>query len=473
MLEKRFFSFLFLSSTSIIFAQNLAPIVNDITQDVFSNQSHLIRLSSASLDLEGSNLTFIIENTSDHATVELNNNTGEVTYTSGIGFTGNDTFSYKAFDGTDYSDSASVTINIESPPNVAPTSSDIYLTTIQNIVVREDLTTVSDDLNEDTLQFEIVSQPQNGIATLSNEGKLTYTPNKKYVGTDTLSFKASDGALDGNVAQLSIVVNAAPAEAPVVNAASITTESDTTLDFSVSGFDSNYDQLSLSFTSTETDSGGILSFDNTPVFDSGITTFSVKYVPFTGFIGTENVSFSMSDGVETSTGVITILVTKKANSQPYTINKRVSIGFNSVDVDLGVSLIDPDGDILSVSEFPTQLKNGSVSFTSEQIFKFTPNNNFFGTDFFTFYSTDSSLTSPLSTVYVEVIGLADINADKLVNTIDLISLSSNIVGVQGYETPQSFNNVYDVNQDGAIDTIDLIHLASYIVGVDGYNIDIN
>ena len=131
----------------------------------------------------------------------------------------------------------------------------------------------------------------------------------------------------------------------------------------------------------------------------------------------------MSDGVETSTGVITILVTKKANSQPYTINKRVSIGFNSVDVDLGVSLIDPDGDILSVSEFPTQLKNGSVSFTSEQIFKFTPNNNFFGTDFFTFYSTDSSLTSPLSTVYVEVIGLADINADKLVNTIDLVFLA--------------------------------------------------
>jgi hypothetical protein len=150
----------------------------------------------------------------------------------------------------------------------------------------------------------------------------------------------------------------------------------------------------------------------------------------------------------------------------------VSVGFNSTDVDLGVTLIDPDGDILSVSEFPTQLENGSISFTSEQIFKFTPNTKFVGTDFFTFYSTDDSLTSPLSTIYIDVIGLADINADKAVNTIDLISLSSNLVGVQGYDTPQSFNNVYDVNQDGVINTIDLIYLSSHIVGIEGYDIDI-
>ena len=471
-MKKHFFTLLILLQSSIIISQNTLPIVNDINEDAFANQSHLIDLSSASLDIEGSNLTYVIENVSDHATVVLDNNSGEVTYTSGSNYSGSDTFSYKVFDGEDYSESATVTVNIEGLPDVAPTSEDLFLTTHQNIPVDEDLTTVSDDINQDTLQFEIVSQPQNGNVTLSSQGQLTYTPNKGYVGTDALTFKANDGTLDGNVATLTVIVNAAPDVAPVANAASVVTEQGTTVEFSVSGFDSNHDQLTLSFVNTETDSGGTLSFDSTPTFDSGTTTFTVTYAPSTDFIGTEDVSFSLSDGIEASTETITILVTKKANSQPHVMNKRVSIGYNSVGVDLGVSLIDPDGDTLLVSDYPTQLANGSVDFTSEQIFKFTPNNNFFGTDFFTFYSTDSSLTSPLSTVYVEVIGLADTNGDKNVDTIDLVSIASNIVGLEGYEMPQTFNNVYDVNQDGNIDTIDLVHLASFLVGIEGYNVNL-
>ena len=59
------------------------------------------------------------------------------------------------------------------------------------------------------------------------------------------------------------------------------------------------------------------------------------------------------------------------------------------------------------------------------------------------------------------------------NTIDLVFLASNMVGVEGYEMPQTFNNVYDVNQDGQTNTIDLVHLASYLVGIEGYNININ
>lgn len=470
---KIYFLILFLlSQVNLIFSQNLVPIVNDISIDVFSNQTHLIDLKTASIDLDGAKLVFVIDDISDHATVAIDNSTGQVEYTPDTNFLGSDTFTYKAYDGVDYSDSATVSVNIESIPNSAPNSSDLFLSTNQNILVEKDLTSYSDDLNNDSLQFEIVIQPQNGSATLSNDGQLIYTPNQGFVGTDQLKYKANDGALDGNDAVIYIVVNDAPAEPPVANAASVTTEQDSEVHFLVSGFDLNHDILSLSFPTSETDSGGKISFDPTPTFDSGLTTFKVNYIPSSGFIGDENITFTLSDATSSSNETISFIVTKKANSQPYLVNKRVSVGFNSINVDLGVTLIDPDGDILSISEFPTQLENGSVSFTSEQIFKFTPNTKFVGTDFFTFYSTDDSLTSPLSTIYIDVIGLADINADKAVNTIDLISLSSNLVGVQGYETPQSFNNVYDVNQDGVINTIDLIYLSSHIVGIEGYDIDI-
>jgi len=55
----------------------------------------------------------------------------------------------------------------------------------------------------------------------------------------------------------------------------------------------------------------------------------------------------------------------------------------------------------------------------------------------------------------------------------LVSLASNIVGISGYEMPQTFNNVYDVNQDGTINTIDLVYLASNLVGVSGYELILN
>lgn len=464
---------LFLFSNYLI-AQNIAPIVNDIDVTAYQGQSTVINLANASTDLEGSDLTFLIETNSENASLDLNSSTGEVTYTATLNFSGNDTFTYKAFDGVDYSVSATVTINVIGLPNSAPLSSDASLTTNENNPVQLNLNTISDDLNGDSLIFNIVTDPQNGDAIVTNEGLLTYTPNGGFSGTDTISFRPNDGELNGNVAEITIIVNETPNSAPVANAASITTEQNSSVDFLISGFDSNFDLLTLTITD-QTPNGGTLTYDNStaPTFDSGTTTFTASYTPASDYMGTETVSFSVSDGSETSSAAITFLVTKKTNSQPQLVNKRVKIGYNSVNVDLGISIIDPDGDTLSVSEYPTTLENGSVSFsTTDQIFRFTPNNKFVGTDFFTFKSSDTSLTSPLSTIYIDVIGLADINGDKNVDTIDLVSIASNIVGLEGYEIPETFNNVYDVNQDGNIDTIDLVHLASFLVGVEGYNINL-
>jgi len=461
--------------SNYLIAQNIAPIVNDIDVSAFQGQSVIIKLADASLDIEGSNLTFLIETNPENASLDLNRSTGEVTYTATLNFSGNDTFTYKAFDGVDESAAATVTINVIGLPNSAPLSSDAFLTTIENIPVQLNLNTVSDDLNGDSLTFTIVTDPQNGDAIVTNEGLLTYTPNGGFSGTDTLSFRSNDGELNGNVAELTIIVNETPNSAPVANAASITTEQNTSVEFSINGFDSNFDLLTLTLVD-QTANGGTLTYDNStaPTFDSGTTSFTATYTPASDYMGTETVNFSVSDGSETSSAVITFLVTKKTNSQPQLVNKRVKIGYNSVNVDLGISIIDPDGDSLSVSEYPTTLENGSVSFsTTDQIFRFTPDNKFVGTDFFTFKSSDTSLTSPLSTIYIDVIGLADINGDKSVNTIDLVSLASNIVGISGYEMPQTFNNVYDVNQDGTINTIDLVYLASNLVGVSGYELTLN
>ena len=52
-----------------------------------------------------------------------------------------------------------------------------------------------------------VSGPSNGTLTLNANGSFTYTPNADFFGTDSFTYKASDGSLDSSVATVTITVN--------------------------------------------------------------------------------------------------------------------------------------------------------------------------------------------------------------------------------------------------------------------------
>lgn len=58
--------------------------------------------------------------------------------------------------------------------------------------------------DDENLSFVGMSNPENGVLS-SNGNRLTYTPNSDFVGTDSFTYKVSDGENDSNVA--TIVVN--------------------------------------------------------------------------------------------------------------------------------------------------------------------------------------------------------------------------------------------------------------------------
>ena len=63
------------------------------------------------------------------------------------------------------------------------------------------------DADRDTLDYEIVSNPRNGVATLDvKTGKITYTPNLNYDGTETLIVKVSDGNGGSDTKTITFVV---------------------------------------------------------------------------------------------------------------------------------------------------------------------------------------------------------------------------------------------------------------------------
>lgn len=67
------------------------------------------------------------------------------------------------------------------------------------------------DMDGDWLTLSLVSNPTNGTLSLKSNGAFVYTPNAGFRGTDSFSYKVSDGIADSNVATVTLVVgNTAP-----------------------------------------------------------------------------------------------------------------------------------------------------------------------------------------------------------------------------------------------------------------------
>ena len=88
---------------------------------------------------------------------------------------------------------------IQNPP-VAVTQS---VTTSEDKPVT--ITLSASDTDGDELTYTIVSQPNYGILT-GTPPNLIYTPNNKYAGNDTFSFKVNDGTIDSSIATISVFV---------------------------------------------------------------------------------------------------------------------------------------------------------------------------------------------------------------------------------------------------------------------------
>jgi hypothetical protein len=91
--------------------------------------------------------------------------------------------------------------------NNPPVAEDGSATTTADTPV--DITLQATDPDGDSLTFAAASQPANGTLTGSG-ATVTYTPNPGFVGSDSFTFVANDGAADSNVATISIEVSPPP-----------------------------------------------------------------------------------------------------------------------------------------------------------------------------------------------------------------------------------------------------------------------
>ena len=90
-----------------------------------------------------------------------------------------------------------VDVHLTVKENEPPVAKNISVKGVEDNIVNFEL--VASDPNGDTLSYEIVGKPKDGIIT-GTAPNLTYLPNPNFNGKDSLSFKTSDGSLESNVA---------------------------------------------------------------------------------------------------------------------------------------------------------------------------------------------------------------------------------------------------------------------------------
>ena len=91
------------------------------------------------------------------------------------------------------------------------------------------------DPESDSLTAVLQSGPAHGTLTLANDGSFSYTPEADYFGPDSFSYKANDGSVDGNLATVSIGVDAVN-DAPVATDKTINSAKGTVHVFNVGDF---------------------------------------------------------------------------------------------------------------------------------------------------------------------------------------------------------------------------------------------
>lgn len=129
-----------------------------------------------------------------------------VIYVPGAGFHGVDFVRYRMSDGKVESDEAVMTIVVEDV-NQPPVASNDYASTMQNRMVTTDDVRLNDtDADGDELTVSSYTLPTNGTLTDRGDGLFEYQPDPGFVGTDSFTYRVSDGEYESDPATVEVQV---------------------------------------------------------------------------------------------------------------------------------------------------------------------------------------------------------------------------------------------------------------------------
>ncbi|MCG3204488.1 MAG: hypothetical protein KCHDKBKB_01203 [Elusimicrobia bacterium] len=376
-------------ATMLIMVQggNNGPIANDVSANVDENTQTSILLMAS--DGDGDTLQYIVVDGPSHGTVDAPVG-ASINYTPTSGYVGPDSFTYKVNDGTEDSNLATVSLQVNGV-NDAPVANNVSDITLED--TPKAVTMVGSDGDGDTLTYSIVSGPLHGTLSAVSGNQVTYTPGTNYNGSDSFTYKVNDGTVDSNVAAVSIQVNAAN-DAPVANNISETTSENTAIAVTMLGSDGDGDTLTYV----------IVSGPLHGTLDS-VSGDQVTYTPAAGYNGSDSFTYKVNDGtVDSNVATVSIQV-NAVNDAPVASNVSET---TSEDTAKTVTMVgaDGDGDALTYA-IVSGPSHGTLGLVSGNSVTYTPASNYNGADSFTYKVNDGTVDSNVATVSIQVNAVND------------------------------------------------------------------
>ncbi|MCG8653019.1 MAG: Ig-like domain-containing protein, partial [Pirellulales bacterium] len=360
-------------------------------------------------DVDGDTITAHVLTLPANGSVSLNPN-GSFTYTPNLDFNGTDSFTYEVDDGTARSTPATVDLTITAVNDAPVTVNDVFNavedTTLDVLLADRVLINDSDvdDLHS-SLTAVLVSSPANGLLTLQGDGTFSYVPNADFFGTDTFTYKASDGQNDGNVATVTINV-AGTNDVPVALDDNYSVSEDTNLvTNAITGALANDIDVDgpgevLTATRLTDPSNGVITAWN---LDGSFT-----YQPNADFFGTDSFTYQVADSLVSGNIATIHLTVDPINDAPVAVAESYSTAEDttlSVTASPTTGLLQNDTDVENdpiTAVLVAGASHGTVTVNTDGSFVYTPDADYHGSDSFTYQANDGSADSNVVTVNLTV-----------------------------------------------------------------------
>lgn len=379
---------------------NDPPVAQDDSETISNEDTDaVIDVLDNDGDIDGDDLTIVNATDSSQGGAVTVNSDGTVTYTPPLNFTGTDTFEYTVCDPDNECDTATVTLEVVAI-NDPPVADDDSATTDEDVPVTIDIldgdTDVDGNVDPDTVQ--IGTSPSNGNVIVNADGTVEYAPDPNFHGTDTFTYTICDDGSPtpiecSNEATVTVTidpVNDAP-EAAGIPDQSI--PEDQTLTIGVACTDIDGDTPSVAAADLPSGAGFV---------DHGDGTGTITYTPGYDVVAHpdservfSDVAITCDDG-NGGTDVRTFDITvADVNRAPQPSDDSTSTDEDTeVTIDILGNDSDPDGeDAIDTARITSDPSDGTVSINGDGTITYDPDDDFNGTDSFT-YETCDDVASP-------------------------------------------------------------------------------
>ena len=272
----------------------------------------------------------------------IDGTTGDLTYTPAANANGSATITVHVVDNgsngngdVNFSPTQAFRISV-TPVNDPPVAADdgapyqVRQSSTKTVTAATGVLANDTDVEHSPLTAILDTNVAHGTLALHTDGSFTYTPTGLYVGTDSFTYHANDGAADSNIATVSLNVYVNHAPVAVADSATV-----------VSG--SGYVAIGVltNDNAANPDPGEALTitFASDPAHGTVVITgggTGLVYRPDSAFVGTDHFTYKVSDGLLTSKLATVTVSVPKDTYKPVTTAPVQTIGGQTI----GVSTVD-------------------------------------------------------------------------------------------------------------------------------------